>query len=183
MTEGLTTNIGAVFPLGATAAGRRPGLLRLTVNHSWQLMNATTINERLARLDRLVGDGGGLPVQQVGLGVDVRQGRWGVNAAARWRSGYRSRRDIGRDGPNDLLMGALSAMDLRLSYQFERSIPARGEAGRRRGVGLQAELEVANLFDARPGARLGDGRPAPGYGRDDRDPVGRTVLISLKGRF
>jgi hypothetical protein len=53
-------------------------------------------------------------------------------------------------------------------------------------------MEIANLFDARPGARLGDarpgarlgdGRPAPGYGRDERDPVGRTVLLSLKRRF
>jgi hypothetical protein len=45
------------------------------------------------------------------------------------------------------------------------------------------ELEIANLFDARPKARLGDGRPAPGYGRDDQDPLGRTVQLSLKRRF
>ncbi len=183
VTEGLTTNIGAVFRLGATGAGRRPGLLRVTVNHTWQLTNATTVSDRLARLDRLVGDGGGVPVHQIGLGVDMRQGRWGVNATARWRSGYRSRRDIGRDGPDDLRTGALSAMDLRLSYQFERNIPARGQGGGRRGVGLLAELEIANLFDARPGARFADGRTVPGYGRDDRDPVGRTVLLSLKRRF
>jgi hypothetical protein len=44
-------------------------------------------------------------------------------------------------------------------------------------------LEIENLFDARPGARLGDNSPAPGYGRDIQDPVGRTVRLTLQRRF
>lgn len=32
-------------------------------------------------------------------------------------------------------------------------------------------LEVENLFDARPEARLGDGSAAPGYGRDVQGPI------------
>ena len=45
------------------------------------------------------------------------------------------------------------------------------------------ELEVENLFDARPDATLGDGRAAPGYGRDDQDPLGRVVRLTLSHRF
>ena len=45
------------------------------------------------------------------------------------------------------------------------------------------ELEVENLFDARPDAALGDGRAAPGYGRDDQDALGRVVRLTLSHRF
>lgn len=183
LTETLTTNLGAAFPLVARS-GAGAGVLRVTLSHGWQVTNTTTLRVGLPEMDRLAGDGGGVSRHQVGVSVDVRQGRWGLNAAARWRDGYRIRRDSGRDGPDDLRVGAFSAVDLKLSYQLERSIPAQGEGGRaRRGVGLQLELEIANLFDARPTARLTSGRSAPGYGRDDQDPMGRTVLIALKRRF
>lgn len=49
--------------------------------------------------------------------------------------------------------------------------------------GGQITVEVQNLFDARPDARLGDGRPAPGYGRDDHDPIGRQFRIQFAKRF
>ena len=94
------------------------------------------------------------------------------------------RRDSGRDGQDDLRVGAFSAVDLKFSYRFERDLPGEGQGGpARRGSGLLLELEVANLLDARPDALLGDGRPAPGYGRDDQDPVGRTIAVTLKRRF
>lgn len=183
LTETLTTNLGAAFPL-APRSGTGAGVLRVTFNHNWQVASATTLRDGLPEMDRLAGDGGGLSRHQVGFAFDVQQGRWGANAAARWRDGYRIRRDSGRDGPDDLRVGAFSAVDLKFSYRLEGRLPAQGDGGRaRRGVGLQLELEVANLFDARPSARLADGRPAPGYGRDDQDPVGRTVLVTLKRRF
>ncbi|PXA89079.1 hypothetical protein DMC25_10085, partial [Caulobacter sp. D4A] len=56
-------------------------------------------------------------------------------------------------------------------------------AAARRNRGFTLTLDVDNLLDARPRASLGDGRPAPGYGRDDRDPIGRMVRIGLASRF
>ena len=38
------------------------------------------------------------------------------------------------------------------------------------------ELQVENLFDARPNA-------VPGYGRDDQDALGRVVRLTLSHRF
>ncbi|MNJ24770.1 hypothetical protein D3C77_191960 [compost metagenome] len=49
--------------------------------------------------------------------------------------------------------------------------------------GLQLNLDVENLFDARQEARLGDGVNAPGYGRDIQDPIGRRVRVTLQRRF
>jgi outer membrane receptor protein involved in Fe transport len=49
--------------------------------------------------------------------------------------------------------------------------------------GSQITLDIQNLFDARPDASLADGRPAPGYGRDDRDPLGRQIRLQFAKRF
>lgn len=183
-TDTLTTTLGAAYPLGDATGRGRPGVVRVTLNHSWQLANTTTIRMGLPEMDRLTGDGGGLSRHQVGFLVDFRQGQWGLNGAARWQTGYRSRRDSGRDGPDDLRVATFSAVDLRISYQFEHGLPSGSEDGPPpRGLGPHLELEIANLFDERSKARLGDGRAAPGFGRYDRDPVGRTFLVTLKKRF
>ncbi|PZT99002.1 MAG: hypothetical protein DI624_06505 [Brevundimonas sp.] len=152
------------------------------MNHSWNLSNASTIHSGLPSMDRLAGDGGGMSRRRAGLAVDLSRGAWGVNAAANWRDGYRTSRTIGQDGPDDLRLDAFSTVDLKFSYQFAGPSPEGGGRARR-GTALQLEFAIANLFDTRPSARLGDGRPAPGYGRDDQDPVGRTILLSLKRRF
>lgn len=181
LAETLNANLGATLQFGQGDRSKR-STLRLRFNHSWNLSNVATIHSGLPSMDRLAGDGGGMSRHRVGLAVDLSRGAWGVNAAANWRDGYRTRRMIGQDGADDLRMDAFIAVDLKFSYQFAAPAPEGGSRARR-GTGLQLELAIANLFDARPSARLGDGRSAPGYGRDDQDPVGRTILLSLKRRF
>ncbi|MBJ7319512.1 MAG: TonB-dependent receptor [Brevundimonas sp.] len=181
LAETLNTSFGVSASLGQ-GGRRRDATLRLRLNHTWNLSNATTIHDGLPSMDRLAGDGGGVSRHRLGLAVDVSRGAWGLNAVANWREGYRTRRMIGQDGPDDLRVDAFSTVDLKFSYQFAGPPPEDG--GRpRRGTGLQVQLDISNLLDARPSARLGDDRSAPGYGRDDQDPMGRTILISLKRRF
>ncbi|MET4898746.1 hypothetical protein RN629_16620 [Sphingomonadaceae bacterium jetA1] len=183
-TESLASNLGASFPLGEAAPGKPRGTLRLTLNHNLQLRNVTTIHASLPPMNRLVGDGGGVPRQQLDVQVDGRRGAWGLNMAARWRSGYRTRRDTGRDSAGDLRVSPVGTIDLRFSYVLQRAIrPSQSGVTPRRGAGIQFGLDVINVFDARPGASLGDGRPAPGYGRDDQDPVGRAVRLFARSRF
>ncbi len=179
-SESLASNVSATFPLG----GAKPGTLRIAINHNLQLRNLTVIHAGLPEMDRLAGDGGGAPRHQLDVQMDGRSGPWGVNLAARWRSGYRVRRDTGRDGPEDLLISAIGTVDLRFSYALARAIrPDRDGAAPRRAIGMQFGLDIDNLFDARPGARLGPNGPAPGYGRDDQDPVGRTIRLTIRSRF
>lgn len=170
LTEALSSNLGLDIPLGRDAA------LRLVLNHSWQLRSRTSIREDLPEMNRLAGDGGGLPQQNYRFAADVRWGELRLNAEARRRGGYRIRRTSGQNGPDDLRIAPLSVVDLEVTYDLSST-------GAERGQKLELSLEIANLFDARPSATLGDGRAAPGYGRDDQDPVGRTALITLKGRF
>lgn len=182
-SEKLSSSLSFAVPLAK--AGEWPaGLLRIAFNHTWQISNEMILREGLPPLDRLAGDGGGQPIQELSLVLDGRRGPWGGNAAVRWREGYRVRREAGRDGPDDLRVSRLGSVDARLTYQFA----ARGswtaeDLPQRRNAGIQVEFGIENLFDARPRARLGDGRPAPGYRRDDQDPVGRRVRLAMKKRF
>jgi outer membrane receptor protein involved in Fe transport len=118
------------------------------------------------------------------LRLDGRYARWGLNLAATWRSGARLRRDLGQDGPDDLLLSPLTLIGFTLSTVLSSPRSEASDTGpRRRTQGLRLELGVENLFDARPTATLGDGRPAPAYGRDDQDPLGRVIRLSLSRRF
>lgn len=184
LSDSLSSNLNFSIPLSATPAADA-GYLQLGVSYTRQLENLLTIHSGLPVMDRLAGDGGGVSRHQVSLNADGRYRRWGLNAAANWQSASRIRRDSGRDGPDDLRLAGLATVDLKLSYVFEPGAsPGDPAAPRsRRYDGLRLELEIDNLLDARPEATLGDGRPAPGYGRNDQDPLGRVVRVALSKRF
>jgi len=181
-TETLTSGVNFNVPPGILG----DGTWQVGVNHTWRLTDTVMFREGLRELDRLAGDGGASPPHQVSLQLNGRHGKLGVNASVRWQVGTRVRRDSGRDGPDDLRVEDFTAVDVKFNYVFEpRAAPdLEGQDARsRRYQGLRLQLEIDNLFDARPEATLGDGRPAPGYGRDDRDPVGRLVRVTLSRRF
>ena len=180
LSSGLTANI----PLGQTAPGHRRGSVQVSVSHTWRLADRLIIREDLPRFDRLAGDGGGVSRHQLTLRMDGRFGRWGANLNAAWRSSARIRRDVGQDGPQDLLLSPVTTVGLKLNTVLEpKGSETTQPPDRRRNDGLRLDLEIEILFDTRPGARLGDGVPAPGYGRNDQDPLGRTVRLTASRRF
>lgn len=181
-SETLSFNLNMTLPLGERASERA---LQLGLTQRLGLHDTLTIREGYPVLDRLAGDGGGAGRGQTSLRLDLRLAALGVNLDARRRDGGRVRRNVGTDGPDDLRLAAFTAVDLKVSYRFRPPGGEAAESGGRRGSDsdLKMELEVVNLFDARPRATLGDGRPAPGYGRDDMDPIGRTLRLSLSRRF
>lgn len=187
-SEGLTSTLNFNLPRPTGPAAGEATVLRVALSHNLQTKQTVALLTGRPHLDRLKGDGGGVPRQDVRLMLDARRGRWGVNASAWWQDGYRTRRVSGMDGPGDLVANALTTVDVKVSYRMTSSGAGLsqaegGEAPRRRSGGLQLNLEVENLFDVRPDVRLGDASPAPGYGRDIQDPVGRTVRLTLQRRF
>ncbi len=191
-SSSLTSNFNFTIPLGdPMLAGGGRGTVQVSLNHTVRLEDATVIRAGLPSMDRLAGDGGGLSRQDFGLSVSARRGPWSLNAGGAWRSAYRIRNQSGQDGDGDgdLKVDAFGTVNVRLAYLVNRKVapPPAGDsplaAAARRNRGFTLALDVDNLLDARPRARLGDGRPAPGYGRDDRDPIGRMVRIGLASRF
>ena len=184
VTETLSSNLSFTVPLGGKAKVGQRSILRVVLADKWQLRSLTVIHGGLPEMDRLAGDGGGLPGHQISLQADGRVGQWGANLATRWSSGYRVRRESGLDSDGDLLIGPIGTVDLRFSYFLRQPLPSGGNGQPARiGIGMQLALEIDNVFDTRPRARLGDGSPAPGYGRDDQDPIGRTIRLTLRRRF
>ena len=187
LTEGLTSGLNFSLPRPQGAAANEAMVARFSLNYNLQLRNTVALLAGLPDLDRLKGDGGGVSRQSARAMLDAKRGRWGLNASARWQDGYRTRRNGGRDDPADLVVKPFTSVDLKLTFQMMSSsirASSSNEGGpRRRSSGLQVNLEVENLFDARPEARLGDGSAAPGYGRDVQDPIGRVVRLSLQRRF
>ncbi|WP_419756345.1 TonB-dependent receptor [Brevundimonas sp.] len=179
----LSSGLSANIPLGGdAAAAARRGSMQITMAHTWRLEDSVIIRDGLPQLDLLAGDGGAAARHQLTARVDARYGRWGLNAALNWRGPSRLRRDLGVDGPMDLRLSSLTTVGVKASTTLARTAtPSATE--RRRTEGLRLEVEIENLFDARPMATLGDGSPAPGYGRNDQDPLGRTVRMTLSRRF
>lgn len=190
LSSGLSESLNAGFnfslPRPAGGAGE-PMVLRVALNYGLQLANVVRLRAGLPEMDRLKGDGGGLSPQNARIMIDARRGPWGANATAQWQDGYRTRRISAADGPDDLVVAPFTSVDLRFSFQMaSRGSPTengQGGGGRRANAGLQVNLDIANLFDARPEARLAKGSPAPGYGRDVQDPIGRMVRVTLQRRF
>lgn len=188
LAEGLNTSLNFSLPRPTGAAASEATVLRVAISHAFRLRNTVALLAGQPDLDRLKGDGGGISRQDARIMVDARRGRWGVNASARWQGGYRTRSVSGLDSARDLITEPYTATDLKFTFQITSSTgrASRGDeegGARRRSGGLQVALEVDNLFDARPGAHMGDGSPAPGYGRDIQDPIGRSVRLSLQRRF
>lgn len=178
LTETLTTGLNFNLP------GGENGSWQIGVNHAWRLTDLALLREGVPELDRLAGDGGGAPRHQVSLQLNGRYGGLGVNAAARWQNEARLRREAGHDGPDDIVRASFAAIDVKLTYLFEGTEPPPEEnATARRRAGVRFELEMVNLFDERPRASRGDGRPASGYGRDEQDPMGRIIRLTLSRRF
>ena len=173
-TRSLTTSLSLNPPVDPEASAAT-----WTVNlfHTWRLTDRTELGRGLPVLDRLAGDGGGVSGQDLGWTLSRMKGPLKIDVTGRWTAGYRSRATIGEDGPADLRISDFARLDLKATYRLFRDVSGR------RAEGARLELSIQNLTDERPSARLADGAPAPGYGRDSRDPVGRRIEITLGKRF
>ncbi|WP_296615364.1 hypothetical protein [Sphingomonas sp.] len=161
-------------------AARREGSLQLNLTETLALTNRTLIRSGLPIFDRLAGDGGG--VSRTTLGLQATASYKGVAMALSGRRRGASRtRAAALDGAGDLRFSPYAAVDLRLSLD-------PGRFGRRMQPvawyrKIRVSLDVTNLFDARQRVRLANGSPAPGFSRDESDPLGRIARLSLTGRF
>jgi len=181
LNETIHLNIGAGLPLSTSADGETQ-LISLNLNTAYRLKDQTDLGNGASLIDTLAGVGGGQPRQEMTLFLDTSRGRWSGSLSTRWQSAYRLRLAESPD-PGDVLVDDLATVNLRGAFTLAGRRAGGGAPDSRRAGGGQIVLEIENLFDARPSARLADGQAAPGYGRDDRDPLGRAIRVQLSRRF
>lgn len=159
---------------------RRDGMIQISATNNWILSNRTIIRAGLPIFDRLAGDGGGMARETLDVDMTVSFRRLSLALVGRRRSGSVTRVTAGVDGQNDLQFLPMSTVDLRVAWSGRRKARA-ATASRNRD--LRLTLAISNLFDVRQRVRLGGDRPAPGYGRDESDPLGRVLRLSLDRSF
>ncbi len=169
---------------GGAAWGRGGGgsRIELSLNHGWQLRNALLIRDGIPALDRLRGEGGGQSRHTLQVQALISRGGAGISFDLRWQSAYRIRTGSvgGGASATDLRFAAATTAGLKLDFNLGR-MAFLGSAARLKGTRLSVDID--NLFDTRQRVTRGDGSVPPGYSRDEIDPIGRLVRVSLRRQF
>lgn len=152
-----------------------PLRLTLSARHMVRLYNRIVTREGLAPLDLLRDSG--QPRHRVSLQATVGKRSFGADVDAGWSSPAEVR--TGGGGPDAVVRFTQPVMvRLGLFVQPVDLLPARRRPDFLKKLRLSVDID--NLLDRARRARLADGSTAPGYRRDEIDPVGRTIRLSVR---
>ena len=160
--------------------GSSRGRLNFSLTDTITFVDKVTIAPGLD-LDYLHGDAagqtGGTPRHQVQAQFGWSNNGFGARLGANWRSGTTVNTLTG----DDLRFSPFGTFDLRLfanlGDQFE--LAAKNPWMR----GMQLRLDATNLFDSKPKVRDAAGNAPINYQPDLIDPLGRTVMFSIRKLF
>lgn len=160
--------------------GGRPGQLRLTLSHRWQLSDTLTIGDGTAALDFLDGDALGASGGTAEHLIDASLNRWNRGLGMSISAQYQSATEVTqRDGVLDFSERLLA--NARLTYEFNASpktlarLPLLKET--RLAVGVQ------NIFDQHIDVTDETGATPLAFQDDLQDPLGRVISLELRKRF
>lgn len=166
-------------PREGRAKASDPLRFSLTLNHSLRLKSELLTREGTPLIDRLRDNGQSR--HSVSLQSVIGNGTFGADANAIWSSAARLRN---RGAPG-----------LQQEYHYQQPVLIKlglfvdpedlFSAEKRSKIlkNMRISLDVDNLLDSYRRATLGDGSIPPGYSRDEIDPLGRTIRLSIRKRF
>lgn len=161
-------------PTGGEAAWQ----FQASVNHRMQLSAERRIRAGLPVIDLLGGDSGQSRHNLSGQITASRMGL-GMTLSANWASAGRLRGEGGDKG--GLRFKPPLTTNLSLYLEPDRLWPGLKKRGLWKG--LRISLDVQNLTNQYRRVLRDDGTTPPGFGRDDVDPLGRTMRIQLRKKF
>ncbi len=161
--------------------GRQGGRLQFSITDTVTLVDEATIRSGVPKLDYLHGDPlgstGGRPRHQIEAQAGYYNNGLGTRLSANWRSGTR----VDGDNGNDLHFSPLATFDLRLFANLGERFDLVSKHPWLRGSSVR--FEVTNIFDSKPRVRDAAGEVPNNYQADLLDPLGRTVMISIRKLF
>ena len=167
--------------------GRFGGRLQLGLFHTYHITNEILIREGVPVLDLLdgsaIGGRGGQPRHEIEAQAGLFKNGFGARLTANWQSGtfVRGRPDLTGGSTGDLFFSDFATVNLRLFADLGARRNWAREVPFLRGA--RVSLAIDNLFDSRLGVRDANGATPLSYQRDNLDPLGRSVRISLRKLF
>lgn len=151
----------------------------LSLNHTWRLKSELLTRAGVPVIDRIAETG----QSRHHLSLQATAGRDGLGADLRatWSSPAQVHSGRPTGGGGDYRYRPPLMIDVGFFIEPEQIWPATEKSGWFEN--LKISLDVENLLDTYRKVTLNDGGVPPGFGRDEVDPLGRTVELSLRKRF
>jgi len=166
---------------GSLASAATNGRLTFSLTDTITIVDRALIRPGLPQLDYLhgaaVGQSGGQPRHQIQAQAGWSNNGFGARLGANWRTATTV----------DTLTGAplhfspLATFDLRLFANVGQYFPIVSRHPWLRGVSMR--FEVGNIFDNRPRVHGAAGAVPAGFETSMLDPLGRTIMFSLRKQF
>ncbi len=166
--------------------GGRGGRLQFALYHTWRFEDSILIRPGVPELDLLegsaAGNRGGRPRHELEGQAGIFKNGYGARLTGNWQSGTFVRGLPNQPGgtSSDLTFSSFATVNLRLfanlgEQQWVKQMPWLR--------GTRVSLSVDNLLNARPEVRDPTGAAPLGYRRDELDPLGRSVRLSIRKLF
>jgi hypothetical protein len=161
--------------------------MQVALFHTWTFRNEIGIGPGLPVLDLLngsaVGSAGGAPRHRVELRAGAGRRGLGARLSANWQSGTSVLVDPSgaTQSPDDLFFSPRVTASLRLFADLGQRPDVVTKLPFLRGSRIS--LNVDNIFNDRINVRNRLGAEPLGFQRDQLDPLGRTVTLSLRKLF
>ena len=193
---GAGTGAGAGGPAGSGPpafgdgfGGRRgmDGRLQLSVFHTWHLEEQILIRDGVPLLDLLdgsaTGSRGGQPRHEIEMRAGVGKSGLGGRLSINWQSGTRVLNDPSgaTQSPDDLGFSGLTTINLRIFADLGQRASLVQRAPWLRG--MRISLAINNIADTRLVVRDRSGATPLGFQRDQLDPLGRSLNLSVRKVF
>jgi hypothetical protein len=148
--------------------------INLALNYQLRLQSDSLIRRGLPVIDRLADSG----VSRHALDFRILVGKraFGGSMSTSWNSPTRV---SGGDGTFRLTPPLI--FNLSTFISVDRLL--KGAEGNAWARGLKMSFDIQNLFRGYRHIALPDGSVPAGYSRDEVDPLGRTVLLTLRKQF
>lgn len=183
LTSGVALRLPRRGGAGRSAGPRKPGAdplqFSVSLNHRWRLKSELLTRPGVPVIDQL--GGGGQSRHLLSLHMTAGKRGIGVNVNGNWSSATRVRNTASAAREGDFRFKPPAIFNLSAFVEPEHILPGIGKSAWMKNVKLS--LDIRNLLNGYRQVALGDGSVPAGYSRDEIDPLGRTIRLTIRKRF